>query len=218
MSGRQALSILVLAAMVGGPESLSARAADDEAETKVQVRVDNQAGVDQTILKIARARASQVFARSRVRIEWIDGADAARLKLRAPYTILIMAEGPAKLKATAENLAADVMAQGAPVAGRAYIYYDRVVSVLVPPRDIASMLGDVMAHELGHLLLPPGHSSVGIMRPGINMWSRVLETFTKTETAEMHRRLRERAPSASPEQQTAAQERDEQDVTAWADR
>jgi len=56
-------------------------------------------------------------------------------------------------------------------------------------RDVVTVLGDVMAHELGHLLLPPGHSSIGIMRPQIDMMSRTLATFTKDEAAEIRRRL-----------------------------
>ena len=60
----------------------------------------------------------------------------------------------------------------------------------VPPRDIITTLGDVMAHELGHLMLPPGHSNVGIMRPDINMTSRRLETFTDVEAAHIRDHVR----------------------------
>jgi hypothetical protein len=90
-----------------------------------------------------------------------------------------------------EQLGTDVMGQGAPSIGRAYIYYDRVVAFRpIAPRDIPTTLGDVMAHELGHLILPPGHSSVGIMRPTINMMSRRVETFNESEAREIQSRLR----------------------------
>jgi hypothetical protein len=83
------------------------------------------------------------------------------------------------------------MGQGAPLVGRAYIYYDRVMKLNpVPPRDVITTLGDVIAHELGHLMLPAGHSNVGIMRPSINMTSRRLETFTDVEAAEIRNRVR----------------------------
>jgi hypothetical protein len=102
-----------------------------------------------------------------------------------------MAEAPARRKAAMESLGADVMGQGAPLIGRAYIYYDRVLKLNpVPPRDIITTLGDVIAHELGHLMLPPGHSNVGIMRPSINMTSRRLETFTTHEAAHIRERVR----------------------------
>jgi hypothetical protein len=59
----------------------------------------------------------------------------------------------------------------------------------IPPRDIVTTLGDVMAHELGHLILPPGHSNVGIMRPTLNMMSRRVETFTQQEAAQIREHL-----------------------------
>ena len=168
--------------------------AQDGGVPTITVRVDDKAGVQGALLNIAKARATEVFAMSGIRIEWIDGKQAARQKVSAANMILIMAEAPAKLKAAMEHLGTDVMGQGAPSVGRAYIYYDRVVAFRpVPPRDIPSTLGDVMAHELGHLILPPGHSPVGIMRPTINMRSRRVETFSESEATEIHSRLRTRS-------------------------
>jgi hypothetical protein len=126
-----------------------------------------------------------------VKVDWIDGDEANRLKVVASYTVLIMTEAPASLRAEMKRLGMDVMGQGAPMVGRAYIYYDRVLKLNpAPPRDIITTLGDVMAHELGHLLLPPGHSNTGIMRPDINMMSRRLETFTDVEAAHIHEHVR----------------------------
>ena len=168
--------------------------AQDGGVPTITVRVDDKAGVQGALLNIAKARATEVFAMSGIRIEWIDGKQGARQKVSAAYMILIMAEAPAKLKAAMEQLGTDVMGQGAPSVGRAYIYYDRVVAFRpVPPRDIPSTLGDVLAHELGHLILPPGHSPVGIMRPTINMQSRRVETFSESEATEIHSRLRTRS-------------------------
>lgn len=167
---------------------------DAEPELRITVRVDDKAGVQGAVLTYAEARAARIFATIGVNVVWVDGSEANRLKLVAPYTILIMAEAPSKLKAAMERLGADVMGQGAPLVGRAYIYYDRVLQLrLVPPRDVVTTLGDVIAHELGHLMLPPGHSNLGIMRPSINMLSRSLETFTEAEAANVRGTVRERA-------------------------
>jgi hypothetical protein len=141
-------------------------------------------------LKFAKERAAAVFAMKGVTVDWIDGTEANRLNVVAPYMILNMAEAPARLKAQMENLGMDVMGQGAPLVGRAYIYYDRVLKLNpAPPRDVITTLGDVIAHELGHLMLPAGHSNVGIMRPSINMTSRRLETFTEVEAAQIRERV-----------------------------
>lgn len=163
----------------------------NRSQLRMMVRVDDKAGVQGAWLDRARKRAGEVFAMSGVYVDWIDGADAIRLNIITPFTILIMAEAPARLKAEAERLGVDVMGQGAPVAGRAYIYYDRIVAFRpAPPRDLPTTLGDVIAHELGHLILPPGHSPTGIMQPTITMTSRRVETFTRVEASEIQSRLR----------------------------
>jgi hypothetical protein len=191
---RSATTIAAFAAVAILATAAAAAAAGRYAEPELRttVRVDDKAGVQGAVLKLAQARAAQVFAMSGVKVDWIDGAEANRLKIVAPYTILIMAEAPSKIKAAMEQLGTDVMGQGAPFVGRAYIYYDRVLHLSpIPPRDVVTTLGDVIAHELGHLMLPPGHSAVGIMRPSINMTSRRVETFTQEEAAHLRTLLRE---------------------------
>ncbi len=187
-------SAVMVTVLSAAPGDAIARSVHPEPEVRITVRVDDKAGVLGAQLKLAEARAAEVFALSGVTVEWIDGREAARLNLTATYTLLIVAEAPAALKKAMEVVGADVMGQGAPFIGRAYIYYDRVLKLSpIPPRDVVTTLGDVMAHELGHLLLPPGHSSVGIMRPSINMTSRRVETFTQAEVAEIHAQLQRSA-------------------------
>src|SRR5262245_28368068 len=189
--GRTALSALVVAASLVMADGVSAAGRGAEPELRNTVRVDDKAGVQGVYLKFAKARAAEVFAMRGVKVDWIDGEEANRLKVVAPYTVLIMTEAPARLKAEMERLGMDVMGQGAPLVGRAYIYYDRVLKLNpAPPRDIITTLGDGIAHELGHLMLPTGHSNVGIMRPDINMTSRRLETFTDVEATHIREHLR----------------------------
>lgn len=188
--GSSALSALVVAASLVTADGVFASGREPQPELRTTVRIDDKAGVQGVYLKFAKKRAADVFAMRGVELNWIDGEDANRLKIVAPYTILIMAEAPATLKAEMEKLGTDVMGQGAPLVGRAYIYYDRVLKLNpVPPRDIITTLGDVIAHELGHLMLPPGHSNLGIMRADINMTSRRLETFTHVEAAHIREHL-----------------------------
>jgi len=189
--GRSTLSALVVAACLVPADRVSAASPRSEPELRVTVRIDDKAGVQRVYLKFAKDRAAEVFAMKGVKLDFIDGEEANRLKVVAPYTVLIMAEAPATLKAAMEGLGADVMGQGAPLVGRAYIYYDRVMKLNpVPPRDVITTLGDVIAHELGHLMLPAGHSTSGIMRPSINMTSRRLETFTEVEATQIREHVR----------------------------
>lgn len=189
--GRSALAALIMGTSLVTAPGVSAASRQAEPEQRITVRIDDKAGVQGVYLKFAKNRAAEVFAMRGVKLDWIDGEEANRLRVVVPYTILIMAEAPAALKAKMEALGMDVMGQGAPLIGRAYIYYDRVLKLNpVPPRDVITTLGDVIAHELGHLMLPAGHSNVGIMRPSINMTSRRLETFTDAQATHIREHLR----------------------------
>jgi hypothetical protein len=189
--GRSALSALIVATCLATADGVSAASQQPGLELRITVRIDDKAGVQGAILKLAEARAAEVFAMSGVKVDWLEGTEANRRKLAAPYMILIMAEAPARLKAAMEQLGTDVMGQGAPTIGRAYIYYDRVLQLRpIPPRDVVSTLGDVIAHELGHLILPAGHSRAGIMRPSVNMISRRVETFTQEEAVQIREHVR----------------------------
>src|SRR5436190_14364264 len=99
-----AFAVVLVAARAG--------AADDPHighQQTLQVRVDNQAGVPGDLLTFAEARAGQVFHEAGVAIEWISEDEATRRHVRADFTILVMAEAPAKMKAEAEHLGMDVM-------------------------------------------------------------------------------------------------------------
>ena len=63
-----------------------------------------------------------------------------------------------------------------------------------PERDIQTFLGYVMAHELGHLMLPPhSHASAGIMRENFGMSSRAVVSFTEQQAAAIRKRFRDDA-------------------------
>jgi hypothetical protein len=72
------------------------------------------------------------------------------------------------------------------------LFYDRIAALNVgTTRTIPSLLGDVIAHELGHLMLPlPGHSADGIMRPEVETKSWHVKTFTKPQAREVLSRVR----------------------------
>jgi hypothetical protein len=60
------------------------------------------------------------------------------------------------------------------------VIYDRVEALTARSQSsAANMLDDVIAHELGHLMIPgPGHTTRGIMQSGLNVHVHPMETFT----------------------------------------
>ena len=63
-------------------------------------------------------------------------------------------------KGTMDGIESDVAARSAPAAGRAWIFADRVRAASEQrAMPAADMLGKVITHELGHLLLGTGPSN-----------------------------------------------------------
>jgi hypothetical protein len=75
--------------------------------------------------------------------------------------------------------------------GMAFVLFDRVEdSASSHHVSISRVLGQVIAHELGHLLLPVNsHSKRGIMRAVWNLRSGLLEYFTTAQAQTIQRRL-----------------------------
>ena len=155
----------------------------------IVVRVDNVAGVLPDYLQFAEGRAAEVFVRIGVRIRWLDEDESVLQHVTPSFTIvLVNTEG----RGEEVSRFVDALGLAHPGVRRAYAFYDRITALNVGTRrTIPSLLGDVMAHELGHLMLPPpGHSSDGIMRPGLETQSWSVETFTKPQAREVLRRVR----------------------------
>ena len=74
-------------------------------------------------------------------------------------------------KTSAEGIASNALGTALTPAGRAYIFCDRIDELAAgKPLDAASLLGKLIAHEVGHLLLPiNGDAKEGIMRADLNL-------------------------------------------------
>jgi hypothetical protein len=181
---------VMFVAMLGtvAPASANTHPADSGRVT-LTVAIDDRARVPGPLLKDAEQRAADVFRMSNVDIVWVvNGGDGRLLPSWTQFTVIV-AMTPTSVRANLAHSRADVMGQAVPDLRRAYVYYDRVFGIVTPTRDIVTILGDVMAHELGHLLLPRGHAVAGIMRAEVNMTSRRLQTFTDVEANQIRRRI-----------------------------
>ena len=66
-----------------------------------------------------------------------------------------------------------------------YIFTNRIVEASVKySHEYTRILGFVVAHEFGHVLLPPGsHSDTGVMNGRANLWGKIAHEFTPEEGA-----------------------------------
>jgi hypothetical protein len=154
----------------------------------ILVRVDNDARVPPDLLQFAEERAAAVFARIGAGIRWIDQEEVVRGGIRPAFTVVVaVAQGQGDASRFVEALGV-----AHPSVRRAYVFYDRVADLNIgASRSVPSLLGDVIAHELGHLMLrPPSHSAGGIMRPELEMKSWALQTFTGPQAREVLSRIR----------------------------
>ena len=152
----------------------------------VRVLVYNYARVSNRVLGPAEREASRIFAAAGVDTRWVDCLGQARFG-GAPSPPARAAnadcDGPVKgaiplrilLRSTpAHGAVPDALFGFANSSDLASVFYQRVEDLAWGAdengNEIPLILGDVMAHELGHLLLGTGsHAPSGIMRA---VWDR----------------------------------------------
>jgi hypothetical protein len=190
------LVVLSMAAAVTVAEARPVYSQDTRGHTtlldvSVIVRLDNNAGVPDQILRFAKARTARIYRRMGVSLAWLDAHEAIRQAIRPPYTMVLMTRQVEKGQALSEGVTDDVMGQAVPAVRRAHVFYERVMAkVSLPHRDSVTLLGYAMAHELGHLMLPSNsHSTTGVMRPNFDTDPRLTPSFTKAEATAIRRRL-----------------------------
>jgi hypothetical protein len=170
-----------------------ASAADQAPETKIGLLVVNEAIVPSDVLTLAKAETTRIYHALGVTFAWTETDDSGGGR---GFVVKII---PRALKGKGIARGAMGVAPGT-VESRgtvAYAFYDRIQDVT---RSIGAspglILGHVIAHEMGHLLLPyDAHARSGLMR---GAWdtdqamraTRGALTFTAREAALIRQRLR----------------------------
>jgi hypothetical protein len=177
--------------------------------TPVTIRVYDQVPLDRNDLREAEAVAGQVFKRVAVDISWLDVPDPflgppALDYSNNPPAPCLHEMGVKIVRSTPPGTAPGVLAMTLPRSRGALqivVYWERVqeyqqlnhlANLLCP--NIATVLGYVLVHEVGHVLLgSTEHSESGIMRahwglPELQkmVWGRF--TLAKTESTTIYRR------------------------------
>lgn len=146
---------------------------------RITVRFMNYAGVSRTTLQRAKKEATRILRRAEVHTEWLDCSPSAQGGLREPAcqrpvgpTTIVLGILPRSM-ATRRSPRYEKFGYALPAEKGGFGFFAGVfshrVDELVAWRgsDKASrgtVLGHLMAHEIGHLLLgPESHSATGIM-------------------------------------------------------
>jgi hypothetical protein len=180
---------------------MTAHSASGQDVSAVTVTVRNDARVPPEQLAESLADVSRTFSAIGVEIVWRSAANTALEEplttSRSRLTIVILSSSKARRMA-ADTDVVGLTPAGVDGPGRiAYIFYDRIAHVAATePVRAPDFLGLVIAHEMGHLLLPArSHSADGLMRQqwrAAELRKRIAEKlhFTREQAEEIRRRLR----------------------------
>jgi hypothetical protein len=137
---------------------------------KITVLVYNMAKVPSQVLALAEGEASRIFQEADVQMEWMECPCSPSLgSTDVMLRIIPRLFGSMKADFRQDDLGFAPSSEEGGVL--ATIFFHRVEAV-TKGGSVAPILGNAIAHELGHLLLgPKAHSSIGIMTAH---WSREL--------------------------------------------
>ncbi len=162
-----------------------------QADNQIRIRVYDYAGVSEDVLRKAEDVTTGIFQKVGVDFVWFTCARNGKFSAKAscpeamdrrdlilnivPHS---MSQGLGR-KDEVDGLAVDGPDE---FSGHAWVFFDRAKEVAAKQLlNLANVLGNLMAHELGHLLLGSyPHSKTGLMRAG---WSR--EEFIAANRGEL---------------------------------
>jgi hypothetical protein len=152
-AGAVALSVL-------GPGKATAATA---ATRTVVLHVSDLAGVPVRDRAEAEKRATRVYEQIGVRLAWTNGDAAHAPADRSLHLDVVVLPGDMSDRMNADRTQ---FGQASHVTRRAYIHFSRITAYAVQSgSDPACVLAMVLAHEIGHMLLPEySHSPIGLMR------------------------------------------------------
>src|SRR5262245_59550630 len=149
---RRVLEVVLAILLAGIATRSHAQQLTSDGQPMLVVRIDNVVAAPGDNVLYAEERTAEVFARIGAGVRWIDEDTASREHLRPPFTMVLVNAERNKNQMVARVQEALGMAE--PSVRRAHVFLDRIEELSARSRrDPASLLGDVMAHELGHLLL-----------------------------------------------------------------
>ena len=129
----------------------------------IAIKVENAHGLDGVNLLRVQELTTGIYAQAGVTLQWIT--DEASPTSRT-LTINLTTTATAPSGIAPESMGVAPSPGDGKRGTKAYVFMDRVTSFTAEYRLQADyVLACAMAHEIGHLLLPPNaHDSIGIMR------------------------------------------------------
>ena len=151
------------------------------------VHIENRAAVLPEIIASAQAELAHIYDVAGVRVESSVQPDHSRCVGQLTVHVALLGGDMADRYIEKEHVRSKVLAQANGEARRVYVFWERV-GPAVDHQAISrgDALGLVIAHELGHVLLPArGHSRSSIMQENYQVFFSYTLKFTADESAAM---------------------------------
>lgn len=187
----RSLASAVVAALIAANSAFASTGAAQAPHPTVLLRITNAAGISWEAIQKALRETTRIYETAAVQLVWV--ADDALPDPGPPMRldVVLLSKFDAERFLTKTRLPKTVLGVAPPDTGRAYIFCDRIrwraLSDGVP---METVLGRVIAHEVGHHLLPgAGHSDIGIMRERVNYSPRASPGFMSEQAASIRARV-----------------------------
>jgi hypothetical protein len=207
-------SLIALIVLTLTQSLFSATATHGPAGDAIAIRVYNYAGIPAEQISGAQQAADDIFARSNVRLSWLNCTLDAERKPADPTCMAVRGPSVLNLRLMPEQMAPQqglrkgifgfsLMSTTGGYSSTTNVYVERV-DALTDGRKYRQpvVLGAVIAHELGHLLLGIGsHSKAGLMSlpwgpKALTAADKSVLGFSKRETQQLERAVAARTRSA----------------------
>jgi hypothetical protein len=196
----------IVVALIPGCVALSVIAAAGEAFSRkapdapppvVRLLVVNRAHLEAPLLQASENDAGSIYRLAGVQTRWVNVVPGLSDDYAVDFIVVIVTGHESRLMAA--RLKDEILGFAARDSGIAFVLLDRVEDTASTYHaSISRLLGRVIAHEVGHLLLPvDSHSDVGIMQRGVSLQSESLDYFTAVQA----KTIRQRVASLAHKQQ-----------------
>ena len=186
MRPRLVTGALILLVSVGsGP-----RTDDRHLLPSLSLRIMNHAQLSSETLQRAAQEVSIIYRVAGIATTWVEASPSSRPG-NASVDIALMSDALAETHVRQRGFRHDDLGYAIRAARRAYIFCRHIHDIEIEfSRDPGEVLGLVIAHEVGHLLLPDdAHSAHGIMRTTFDLRSRQRPYFSGAESGLLLARL-----------------------------
>jgi len=163
MVARKAFGCLALLILAGWTEE----AWGQERAPIVSVRVYNHASLAPEVLIRARDIVARIFHDSGIQVTWLEPSSE---QPEGQFAVRVIVRRNADGFSGASGVMGTTIGDEHEMGRAAYVFKDRVLQIAHKRhQDVAQVLAYVIAHEMGHVLLPrPAHTAQGLMRADWN--------------------------------------------------